>query len=91
MVRFFYIKYIKNVKFDSGSRGPHGPDLSSPCGQKFQFSSESASSTRANRGQFRLGGELKTLTPSAWTAPWTPSMGDPMDHPQFFLFIFHFG
>ena len=34
MVRFFYVKYTKNVKFVSGSRVPHGPDL--PW-QKFQF------------------------------------------------------
>ena len=33
----FYVKHIKNVKFLSGSRGPHGPDLPSPCGRKFQF------------------------------------------------------
>ena len=33
----FYIKHIKNVKFLSDGRGPHGPDLPSPCGLKFQF------------------------------------------------------
>ena len=27
-----------NVKFPSGSRGPHGPDLPSPFGRKFQLS-----------------------------------------------------
>ena len=29
----------KNFKCLCGSRGPHGPDLPSPCGQKFQFQS----------------------------------------------------
>ena len=33
----FYVKHMKRVKFLSGSRGPHGPDLPSPCGRKLQF------------------------------------------------------
>ena len=37
MVRFFYVKYIKNVEFLPASKGPHGPDLLSPSGRKFQF------------------------------------------------------
>ena len=37
MVRFFYVKYTKNLKFLSGSGGSNGPDLRSPCGRKFQF------------------------------------------------------
>ena len=36
-VIFSNVKYTKNVKFLSGIRGPQGPDLSSPCGRKFQF------------------------------------------------------
>ena len=35
----FYVKFSKNVKFLSGSRRPHGPDLPSPCGRKLQFQS----------------------------------------------------
>ena len=38
MVRFFYVKYTKNVKFLSDSRSPNGPDLPSPSARKFQFS-----------------------------------------------------
>ena len=38
MVRIFYVKYTKNVKFLSGCRGPHRPDIPSPSGRKFQFS-----------------------------------------------------
>ena len=30
---------IPNVKFFNGSRGPHGPDLPSPFGRKFQIPS----------------------------------------------------
>ena len=34
----FSVKYDKNVKLVSGSRGPHGPDLRSPYGRKSQLS-----------------------------------------------------
>ena len=37
------MKHIKNAKFLSDSRGPHGPDLSSPCGRKFEFQSATSS------------------------------------------------
>ena len=33
----FNVKYSKNVKFHSGSRGPHGPDLPSPHGRHSSF------------------------------------------------------
>ena len=35
--RSFLCSAHQNVKFLSGSRGPHGPDLSSPFGRKFHF------------------------------------------------------
>ena len=38
MVRFFYVQYTKNVRFLSGRKDPHGPDLPSPFGRRFQFS-----------------------------------------------------
>ena len=38
MLRFFYVKYTKNVKFLSGSRGRHGFDLPLPFVQKIQVS-----------------------------------------------------
>ena len=50
---YFYVKYTKNVKFLSGSRGPHGPDLPSPWGQTFQLS--------AARGCFDLTGIDKNV------------------------------
>ena len=38
MVRFFYVKYTKNVKFLSGSGGSNGPDLRSPWRAKIPVS-----------------------------------------------------
>ena len=32
------LSILKTLSFFSGSRGPHGPDLPSPCGRKFYFS-----------------------------------------------------
>ena len=45
---FFYVKYTKNVKFLSGSRGPHGPDLPSPCGEDSSFSHVETEMIRPN-------------------------------------------
>ena len=32
------LSILKTLSFFSGSRGPHRPDLPSPCGRKFHFS-----------------------------------------------------
>ena len=36
MVLLFYVKCTKNVKVPSGGRDHDRPELSSPCGRKFQ-------------------------------------------------------
>ena len=35
---FSMLSILKTLSLFSGSRGPHGPDLPSPCGRKFQIS-----------------------------------------------------
>ena len=40
MCDVFCVKYTKNVKFLSGSRGHHGPDLHRPAGENFGFQPE---------------------------------------------------
>ena len=40
MMIFSILSIFKNVKFFSGSRGSHGPDLPLPCGRKFLFHSQ---------------------------------------------------
>ena len=32
------LRILKTLSLLSGSRGPHGPDLPSPCGRKFHIS-----------------------------------------------------
>ena len=35
---FSMLSILKTLSLLSGSRGPHGPDLPSPCGRKFHIS-----------------------------------------------------
>ena len=46
----FNVKYTKMLSFFTGSRGPHGPDLPSPFGRKFQI--PSLLETDLNRRRF---------------------------------------